>query len=149
MQVGDRFPDAAVGDGKGHGTQVSALLAGHAAVIYFYPKDSTSGCTLEARDFQSHLAEFQKAGVAVYGVSADDDASHDKFASECGLQFPLLVDTGGALGSQLGIFDAGRGRHSRVTYLVGADGRLRQIWPAVQVKGHAAEVLAAATAPAR
>jgi len=144
MEAGERFPDVTVGTADGGTARTSDLLAGSAAVVYFYPKDATPGCTLEAHDFQAHLADFRAAGVSVFGVSADGQESHRSFAAECALGFPLLIDAEGALGSALGIFDPARARHARTTYLVGADGMVRRVWKAVQVKGHAAEVLAAA-----
>lgn len=144
MQAGERFPDATLGDDAGGEVRVRTVLEGGPAVFYFYPKDSTPGCTREAHDFQRHLEEFRGAGVRVFGVSADGPDSHRAFSSDCGLGFPLLVDAGGALGQPLGIWNAERGRHSRSTYLVDSAGLVRRVWPSVQVDGHAAEVLAAA-----
>ena len=144
MEVGDRFPDVELGRGSGGTVRTGALLASGPAVLYFYPRDLTPGCTREAHDFQEHLRQFADRGVGVYGVSTDDAASHARFADQCHLEFPLLVDAGGALARQLGILDEGRGMARRTTYLVAQDGRIRRIWHAVKVDGHAAEVLAAA-----
>lgn len=145
MQVGESFPGAAVHQVGGQPASVASLLGGHPAVVYFYPKDNTPGCTLEAHDFQRLLPQFKQAGVSVFGVSVDDAASHEKFTSDCGLQFPLLMDIGGTLGTALGILND-RGMTSRTTYLLDGTGQVRRIWQNVKVDGHADEVLAAAQA---
>jgi peroxiredoxin Q/BCP len=146
VQVGDPFPSVPVRQASGALATVPQLLAGRPAVVYFYPKDNTPGCTREAHDFQRLLPEFEAAGVRVFGVSVDDQASHATFAQGCGLTFPLLSDEGGALARALGILHPERGYAKRTTYLVGADGRIRHIWEDVRVEGHAEEVLARARA---
>ncbi len=107
--------------------------------LYFYPKDFTSGCTLEARGFQRHLASFRSRNAEVVGVSADDAEAHLSFCGSEGLAYPLLSDPGGLVsrryGSWLAPFSA---RH---TFLIDPDGVLRSLWTAVRPAGHAQEVL--------
>jgi thioredoxin-dependent peroxiredoxin len=108
-------------------------------VLYFYPKDFTSGCTLEARGFQRDLASFHSLNAEVVGVSADDAEAHLSFCGSEGLAYPLLSDPGGLVsrryGSWLAPFSA---RH---TFLIDPDGVLRSLWTAVRPAGHAQEVL--------
>ena len=129
-----------------------AGLKGRKAVIYFYPKDDTSGCTLEAQDFQAFKGEFAQAGTEVIGVSTDSVASHDKFARKYGLDFTLASDEDRSMLEAYGVWveKSMYGRTymgiERTTVLVDGDGRIARIWPKVKVPGHAAEVLAAAKA---
>jgi peroxiredoxin Q/BCP len=108
--------------------------------LYFYPRDFTSGCTLEARGFQRALADFQSHGAAVVGISADDPEDHAAFCSSEGLVYPLLSDPGGEVsrryGSWLPPFSL---RH---TFLIDPEGMLRRAWTGVRPAGHAQEVLA-------
>jgi peroxiredoxin Q/BCP len=118
-----------------------ADFAGQWLVLYFYPRDFTSGCTLEARGFQRDLEAFRSRGAAVVGISADDGDSHISFCGSEGLAFPLLSDPDGRVsqlyGSWLSPFS------QRHTFLIDPQGVLRQIWTAVRPAGHSAEVLAA------
>jgi peroxiredoxin Q/BCP len=115
-------------------------FAGQWLVLYFYPRDFTSGCTLEARGFQRALAQFQSRSAQVVGVSADRPDDHEAFCSSEGLVYPLLSDPGGRVsrdyGSWLAPFSL---RH---TFLIDPQGVLRARWTAVRPAGHAAEVLA-------
>jgi len=122
-------------------------LAGKPFVIYFYPKDMTPGCTLEAQDFRDLYAKFKKAGAEVVGVSRDAVASHAKFRDKHDLNFPLVADTDEAWCNAFGVIGEkvlyGK-RHIgvfRTTFLVGADGRIAEVWRNVKVKGHAQAVL--------
>ena len=150
--VGDTMPDIALATPDG-GSIRPADLAGKPAVIFFYPKDDTPGCTTENLDFTALSDEFAKAGVQLLGVSKDAPARHAKFIAKHGLTAPLASDaeTGG-LSDALGIWtekqNYGRTYMGmvRATYLVGTDGRIAQIWPKVKVSGHAAVVLEAARA---
>jgi thioredoxin-dependent peroxiredoxin len=134
----------------GGGTWSLKEAAGGKLVIYFYPRDLTSGCTREAQDFRDLYAAFRKAGVEVVGVSRDGVASHDKFAAKESLPFPLLADTDEKV---CRLFDVIKpkslyGRKylgvERSTFLVDGEGRLRQEWRKVKVPGHAEAVLEAA-----
>jgi peroxiredoxin Q/BCP len=124
--------------------------AGQKLVIYFYPKDMTSGCTRESQDFRDLHAAFRKAGAQIVGVSRDSVASHDKFAAKEALPFPLLADTEERVCK---LFDVIKpkslyGRKylgvERSTFLLDGSARVRQEWRKVKVPGHAEEVLEAA-----
>lgn len=127
-----------------------ADFAGKPLVIYFYPKDDTSGCTKEAQEFTALAADFAKAGVALLGVSKDSPASHAKFAAKYDLTVPLASDPEGAMIETYGSWVEKNmyGRKymgiDRSTFLIDADGKLARIWRKVRVPGHAAEVLKAA-----
>jgi len=109
-------------------------------VLYFYPKDFTSGCTLEAKRFQQDLPKYQARNAQIIGVSADDVQSHEEFCDAEGIEFPLLADTDGSVskdyGSWLGI------RSLRHTYLIDPDGILREIFMGVKPPIHSQQVLA-------
>jgi thioredoxin-dependent peroxiredoxin len=124
-------------------------LRGKKVVLYFYPKDSTPGCTTEGQDFRDLHAKFQRAGATILGVSRDSLASHEKFREKLKLPFDLLSDPDEKLCRQ---FDVIRekslyGRKfmgvERSTFLIDEKGKLRQEWRKLKVKGHAAEVLEA------
>ncbi|HET9331520.1 MAG TPA: peroxiredoxin [Steroidobacteraceae bacterium] len=134
----------------GGGTWSLKEASGKKLVIYFYPRDLTSGCTREAQDFRDLHAAFRKAGVLVAGVSRDPVASHDKFAAKESLPFPLLADVDEKLCK---LFDVIKqksmyGRKylgvERSTFLLDGTARLQQEWRKVKVPGHAEEVLEAA-----
>ncbi|MGB5136427.1 MAG: peroxiredoxin [Prochlorococcaceae cyanobacterium] len=115
-------------------------FAGRWLVFYFYPRDFTGGCTLEARGFQKDLEAFHRAGAEVVGVSADDPDSHTSFCSEEGLAFPLLSDPGGQVSRRYGSWIAPFSQ--RHTFLIDPEGVLRARWVAVRPTGHSGEVLA-------
>ncbi|HEV7679327.1 MAG TPA: peroxiredoxin [Candidatus Dormibacteraeota bacterium] len=148
LAAGDTLPTFDLATGGG-GRASSAKLAGHRAVLYFYPKDDTTGCTLEAREFTRLVADFKKRGVALYGVSPDSEKSHDRFTAKCDIGFPLISDPDRSLCDAFGVWveKAMYGRKymgvERATFLVGADGRIERVWRKVKPSGHAAEVLAA------
>jgi thioredoxin-dependent peroxiredoxin len=125
-----------------------ASLKGRVVVLYFYPKDSTPGCTLEARDFQAALPELDRLGAAVLGVSRDSIASHQRFASKQELSFPLLSDPGGEMIASYGAWGKkslyGREFEGilRTTVVIDGDGEVARVFPKVRVKGHVDEVLA-------
>ena len=116
-------------------------FSGRWLVLYFYPRDFTSGCTLEARGFQRDLARFSARNAAVVGVSADDGDSHASFCDSEGLAFPLLSDPDGQVSRLYGSWLSPYSQ--RHTFLIDPQGVLRQIWTAVRPAGHSAEVLAA------
>jgi peroxiredoxin Q/BCP len=143
-----------VGDFQAEATGGKSLrlkdLRGQNVVIYFYPKDSTPGCTTEGRDFSALHAKFRRLKTVILGVSRDSIASHEKFKEKQGFKFDLLSDPEEKLCKK---FDVIRektlyGRKfmgvERSTFLIGADGKLRREWRKVKVKGHAEEVLQAA-----
>jgi len=129
------------------GSSIDLSAPGGPLVLYFYPKDDTSGCTREAQDFTELAGEFAKAGVKVVGVSRDPMKKHDKFIDKYGLKVPLISDEDGAISSAFGTWveKSMYGRKymgmERATYLIGADGTILKSWRKVKVPGHAAEVL--------
>lgn len=150
--VGDAVPDIALTAPDGTAVRPSDF-AGRKLVLFFYPKDDTPGCTIENKDFSELAADFAGAGTALLGISKDPPARHQKFIAKYDLAAPLASDAAeGGLSDALGVWaekqNYGRTYMGMVrsTYLVGADGRIARVWSPVKVKGHAAEVLAAAQA---
>ena len=149
LKVGDKAPDFALkSDGGG---KVSLKdLRGKTVVLYFYPKDDTSGCTAEACAFRDSLPDFSKAKAIVLGVSKDSVGSHDTFKTKYDLNFPLLSDPDGKVVEAYGswVEKSMYGRKymgiDRSTFLIDGKGILRGIWRKVKVPGHAEEVLEAA-----
>lgn len=148
---GDDFPDFEMETPDG-GTVTKADLSGKKAVIFFYPKDNTPGCTTEARDFSALKAAFDKADVSLLGVSKDSAKKHQNFIAKHDLTVDLATDAAdGGLSDELGVWTEKQmyGKTYmgmvRSTFLIGADGRILRVWPKVKVKGHAEEVLEAAT----
>jgi peroxiredoxin Q/BCP len=127
-------------------------LKGRKVVLYFYPKDGTSGCTLEARDFQALKPDFTAADAVVIGVSPDSLKSHDSFRAKHGLEFDLVSDEAKGMLEAYGVWaqKSMYGRKymgvERTTVLIDRDGRVSRIWRKVNVPGHAAEVLEAVRA---
>jgi thioredoxin-dependent peroxiredoxin len=131
-------------------SSVNLASPGQPLVLYFYPKDDTSGCTREAQDFTALAADFSKAGVKVIGVSRDPMKSHEKFIGKYDLAVPLVSDEDGRISEAFGTWveKSMYGRKymgmERATYLIGADGRVLRAWRKVKVPKHAEEVLKAA-----
>lgn len=127
----------------------SSTLLGQKLVLFFYPKDNTSGCTIEAKEFSNLIAKFSEKGVKVFGISKDSASSHSKFIAKCDLKTPLLVDTDAEFCQSLGILveKSMYGRKylgiARTTLLLDEEHKLAKIWTEVKPQGHAAEVLAA------
>ncbi len=151
LTVGDAAP--AFDLAQTGGTSCSlASLAGRKAVLYFYPKDDTSGCTKEAIDFNALREAFEAADTQVIGVSPDPIASHDKFRTKHGLDVPLLSDESKAMLEAYGVWvkKSMYGRSymgvERTTVLIDRDGRVARIWNSVKVPGHAQDVLDATRA---
>src|SRR6478735_397110 len=150
--VGDTMPEIPLETADGRSVKPSDFR-GRQLVLFFYPKDDTPGCTIENRDFSALASEFEKAGVALLGVSKDPPEKHAKFAAKHGLVAPLASDAEeDGLSDALGIWTEKSmyGRTymgmERTTYLIDGDGRIAQVWRKVKVKGHAEEVLKAANA---
>ena len=150
--VGDTMPDIALETTDGGQIRPSDL-AGRKAVIFFYPKDNTPGCTTEAKDFTALKPQFDAAGVALLGISKDSPQKHRNFIAKQGLTVDLATDAeSDGLSDALGVW-AEKSMYGkkfmgmiRSTYLLDEQGRILRIWPKVKVKDHAAEVLAAAQA---
>ncbi len=115
-------------------------LRGQKTILYFYPKDDTPGCTKEACAFRDQMADYQRAGLRVYGVSVDSPESHRTFREKYQLNFPLLTDEGGAAARVLGVL-GDRGVANRVTFLLDSVGRVAKVYPNVSPETHADEIL--------
>lgn len=149
LSAGDKAPDFKLA--MDDGTNVSrGSLKGHPFVIYFYPKDDTSGCTKEAIDFSAALGKFEKAGVTVIGVSKDSLESHERFKKKHKLKLPLGSDPDIKTATAYGVWveKSMYGRKymgmERATFLVDAKGVIAEAWHKVKIPGHVDAVLAAA-----
>jgi peroxiredoxin Q/BCP len=148
INEGDKTPAMTVTASDGTVTDLSN--PGRPLVVYFYPKDDTSGCTREAQDFTALASEFAKAGARVIGVSRDPMKKHEKFIGKYDLAVPLVSDEDGRISDAFGTWveKSMYGRKymgmERATYLIGADGSVLKAWRKVKVPNHAREVLAAA-----
>ncbi len=146
LKVGDKAPDFCLPDKDGNEVCLKDFR-GKWVVLYFYPKDNTSGCTKEAIDFTEHLDEFASLNAVVLGVSKDSVKSHKNFAEKHGLKVTLLSDPEHKVIEQYGAWKLKKryGREyygtQRSTFLIDPDGVIRHIWPNVRVKGHVEAVL--------
>ncbi len=144
--TGDPIPDLSA-DSTG-GPVHLADLRGRKAVLYFYPKDSTPGCTTETREFGDRHDAFTKAGAVVYGISRDSIKSHEKFKANLGIPFELISDPDEALCLAFGVMKMKNmyGKQvrgvERSTFVVGPDGAIARAWRGVKVPGHVDQVLA-------
>lgn len=151
LGVGDKAPDFSLPDHSGR-TVTLGDFAGKALVLYFYPKDDTSGCTAEAIAFNGKAKAFAAAGAAILGVSPDPVKSHDKFRAKHGLEIPLASDETKEMLESYGVWaeKSMYGRKymgvERTTFLIDKTGTIAKVWPKVKVPGHADEVLAAVKA---
>jgi peroxiredoxin Q/BCP len=151
VNVGDKAPDFTLAT-DGGGSVTLSKLQGKPVVIYFYPKDDTSGCTAEACGFRDSLADYGATGAAVIGISKDSVASHDKFKAKYQLPFALASDDKGEVVEKYGVWveKSMYGRKymgiDRSTFLIDKTGTVRGVWHKVKVPGHVAEVLKAAKA---
>ena len=148
IKEGDKAPSITVEASDGSSTNLAA--PGQPLVLYFYPKDDTSGCTREAQDFTALAADYARAGVKVVGVSRDPMKSHEKFIGKYDLKVPLVSDQDGSISGAFGTWveKSMYGRKymgmERATFLIGGDGRVLKIWRKVKVPSHAQQVLLAA-----
>jgi thioredoxin-dependent peroxiredoxin len=129
------------------GTPVSLKdFRGKWVVLYFYPKDFTSGCTLEAHNFQRDLAEYEKRNAVIVGISVDDPGSHKQFCVTEGLSFKLLADTGHNVSEEYGtLTHMGFTHAARNTFLITPDGKIARVFDDVKPAEHSSQVLAALT----
>ena len=148
LLVGDKAPTFTVATSGGGKISLADYL-GKNVILYFYPRDDTPGCTKEACAFRDGFADFKKKGAVIFGVSPDSVKSHDKFVEKFKLPFTLLADEDKKIVEAYGVWGekSFMGKKylgvSRVTFLIGPDGRIKKIWPTVKPEEHAAEVLAA------
>lgn len=142
LAVGAAAPDVQGKDADGNVKKLSAQK-GHFAVVYFYPKDETLGCTKEACAFRDEFGKFVTAGVTIFAVSRDDEASHRAFREHQHLPFPMVADPSGAVQRAYGVppVKPDSTMTSRVTFLVGPDGKIARVWPKVDPVVNAGEVL--------
>ena len=144
LPIGAAAPDLSAADQNGQVHRLSDER-GHAVVVYFYPKDGTPGCTKEACAFRDAWNRFKDKNVQVFGVSADDQASHADFAKEKKLPFPILADPDHRWASAFGVSTT-LGMDSRVTFLIDPAGKVAKVYPDVDPALHADEVLGDAAA---
>ncbi|MDX1965053.1 MAG: thioredoxin-dependent thiol peroxidase [Pirellulales bacterium] len=148
LEPGVKAPDFTLAADDGSKVKLSSFK-GQPVVLYFYPKDDTPGCTVEACAFRDRKKELAKAGAVVLGVSPDDTASHGKFRDKYQLNFPLLADPDHKVAEKYGAWREKNmyGKKSmgiaRSTYLIGPDGKIAKVWKAVKVDGHDQQVLTA------
>jgi len=148
VEIGKKVPDFAL-PATGDKTVRLSDLRGKNVVLYFYPKDSTPGCTREGQDFRDNMAKLKRRNAVVLGVSRDSVKSHEKFKEKQGFNFDLLSDEDETLCSTFDVIKMKNmyGRQvrgiERSTFLIDADGRLRREWRKVKVDGHVDEVLEA------
>ena len=142
LAVGATAPEVEGKDADGKVKKLSAQK-GHFAVVYFYPKDETLGCTKEACAFRDAFDKFVKAGVTIFAVSHDDEASHRAFREHQHLPFPMVADTTGAVQRAYGVpaVKPELPMTARVTFLIGPDGKVARVWPKVDPVVNAGEVL--------
>ena len=151
LSEGDKVPDVKLASLEGKAISPTDFT-GQKLVIYFYPKDDTSGCTAEAQAFSSLAGEFEKAGTWILGVSKDDSRKHARFTEKYDLKVPLATDRDGSVCEAFGTWveKSMYGRKymgiERATFLVDRDGVVKKVWRKVKVTGHAEEVLEAARA---
>ena len=148
LTEGQAAPDFSVKTDKGETVSLKDFAGKH-VVLYFYPKDDTPGCTIEACELRDSHTELEAAGAVVLGVSLDDVDSHVKFRDKFELPFALLADTEHEVSDAYGLYGKQKFKEfeymgvARATFLIGPDGKVAKIWPQVSPKGHAEEVLAA------
>jgi peroxiredoxin Q/BCP len=151
LKPGDKAPDFTM-PSDGNGTISLSKSRGKKVILYFYPKDDTSGCTAEACGFRDNLPKFGNTDAVVIGVSRDSVTSHDKFKKKHDLPFPLASDEDGKVCEAYGTWveKSMYGRKymgiERATFLIDGRGIIRNVWRKVKVPGHVEEVLAAAKA---
>jgi peroxiredoxin Q/BCP len=144
--IGEMAPDFTLPRDGGSTVTLSGLRPGR-VVVYFYPKDDTTGCTIEAKDFTAMAADFTAAGVTVIGISKDSVKAHDKFVAKYDLGVILASDEGGTTCEDYGVWVEKQmyGKTymgiERATFLISAEGKVEQAWRKVSAKGHADAVL--------
>lgn len=142
LDVGDPAPEVTLTLQNGKQVELSSLK-GQQIVVYFYPKDDTPGCTVEAQGIRDHWDDLQKAKVQVFGVSLQDAASHQAFIEKHKLPFDLVVDGDGSVARAFGVPVNGE-YAARQTFLIGADGKVKKVWRSVNPAEHAQQLIEAA-----
>ena len=142
VEEGKPAPDFELRDDDGQTVKLSDFR-GRPVVLYFYPKDDTSGCTTQACGIRDAFGEFEARGAEVLGVSADDEASHRKFKAKYTLPFRLVADPDRTLAEPYGVAREGKSSYERSTFVIDGEGNVRKIMRRVDPKTHADDVLAA------
>ena len=148
LAVGDKAPTFTLNDADGNKVKL-ADFKGKKVVLYFYPKDLTPGCTIEACAFRDDIGAIKKLGAVVLGVSADDEKTHQKFRAKHDLNFPLLADVNHEVSEKYGAWQEKSmyGRKywgiARITYLIDEHGKIAKVWPKVKPDGHSKKVIEA------
>ena len=142
VEEGKPAPDFELESDSGETVSLSDLR-GKPVVLYFYPKADTPGCTKQACGIRDAWGEFQRAGAEVFGISADSQASHERFKSKYSLPFTLLADPEHKLGEPYGVEQEGKSSYERSTFVIDADGNVAKIMRRVKPEQHADQVLAA------
>jgi peroxiredoxin Q/BCP len=146
VSEGEAVPKFAVNDANGNKVK-STDFKGKKHVLYFYPKDFTPGCTIQADEFSNDYKKFQKEGIEVIGISPDDVESHKKFCDKMGIKYPLLADVDKEISKMFGVWGKKNfmGREymgvTRSSFLVNEKGKIFKIFPKVKARGHSKQVL--------
>jgi len=140
-QVGQKAPHVDLPSQDGSKVNLSSFH-GKWVVLYFYPKDNTPGCTIEAHNFQRDLSKFQEKNAVILGVSVDSAESHQDFCTKQSLTFKLLADTGKKVTTEYGSLSE-KGYASRNTFLIDPHGKIAKVWTGVKPQEHSEEILAA------
>ena len=143
LKIGDAAPDFSLIDERGFPVRLKDFLGSKTVVLYFYPKDFTPGCTKEACSFRDEYKAFEERGAVVIGVSVDSVESHAKFSKKYALPFALLSDNQKEVARQYGVLGIGGVLTHRVTFIISKEGKISAVFPKVDVKQHAQEVLKA------
>jgi peroxiredoxin Q/BCP len=143
LKVGDKAPDFSLMDEHGRPVSLKDFLGKKPVVLYFYPKDFTSGCTAEACSFRDDYKTYEEKGAVVIGVSLDSVESHKRFSEKHNLPFPLLSDNRKMVAKAYGVLGVGGFLAKRVTFIIDKEGKIAAIFPKVDVKRHSQEVLKA------
>jgi len=143
LKVGDSAPDFSLLNENGLPVSLKDYLGKSIVVLYFYPKDFTSGCTTEACSFRDDYKIYQDKGAVVIGVSLDSVESHSKFSEQYKLPFLILSDNSKEVAKAYGVLGVGGFLAKRVTFIINRDGKITHVFPKVDVKHHSEEVLKA------
>lgn len=140
LNVGDNAPDFEAETDKEEQIRLSEFKGKNHVVLYFYPKDNTSGCTKEACSFRDNMGRLVPHDIAVLGVSTDSVTSHQRFRDKFELNFPLISDKSKKIAQAYGVLPRGKKTAQRSTFLIDKEGIIRYIWPKVKVAGHVDEI---------
>jgi len=143
LKVGDRAPDFSLRDERGLPVSLKNYLGSKVVVLYFYPKDFTSGCTAEACSFRDSYKLYQDKGAVVIGVSVDTVESHSKFSEKYNLPFSILSDDNKEVARAYGVLGIGGFLAKRITFIINKEGKITHVFPKVDVKQRNEEVLRA------